>query len=86
VNQLYNCKGDHVCGSLLDQIHFTSHVHASFFVMAAHLKKHLRVAREALGNKDFQEAKDASLRVLDHEPGNYNAYAILRYLVPFNID
>jgi superkiller protein 3 len=42
--------------------------------MAAVLKKKLKAARDALGEKDFEAAKAAALQVLDYEPGNYNAY------------
>jgi len=41
---------------------------------SAFLKSKLKAARLALDKKDFQSAHDASLEILEYEPGNYFAY------------
>ena len=33
-----------------------------------------KVARGALGKKQYEAARDAASQVLDYEPDNYNAY------------
>ena len=41
--------------------------------MSAIVKPKLKAARDAITNKDYEKAKDASLSVLDYEPDNYMA-------------
>jgi hypothetical protein len=36
-------------------------------------KTKLKTARDALGKKQYEPARDAALQVLDYEPDNYNA-------------
>ena len=36
------------------------------------VKNKLKVARDALGKKDFVQARDAAAQVLEYEPDNYN--------------
>jgi superkiller protein 3 len=37
------------------------------------VKSKLKAARDALGKKDYQTARDAAQQVLDYEPDSYNA-------------
>ncbi len=37
------------------------------------VKVKLKAAREALGKKDYPNARDAAAQVLEYEPDNYNA-------------
>jgi superkiller protein 3 len=41
--------------------------------MASLVKSKLKAARDALGKKDYESAKNAASHVLDFEPDNYNA-------------
>jgi superkiller protein 3 len=41
--------------------------------MSTFVKSKLKGARDALGKKDYQTARNAVLQVLDYEPDNYNA-------------
>ena len=41
--------------------------------MTSLIKGKLKAAREALGKKDYETAKNASSQILDFEPDNYNA-------------
>ena len=38
-------------------------------------KTKLKAARDALGKKQYEVARDAALQVLEYEPDNYNACA-----------
>ena len=38
------------------------------------VKSKLKAARDALGKKQYEAARDAACQVLDYEPDNYNAY------------
>lgn len=38
-------------------------------------KTKLKTARDALGKKQYEAARDAALQVLDYEPDHYNACA-----------
>jgi len=38
------------------------------------VKSKLKAARDALGKKQHDAARDAASQVLDYEPDNYNAY------------
>ncbi|KAF8135619.1 hypothetical protein EV363DRAFT_1321133 [Boletus edulis] len=40
-------------------------------------KTKLKTARDALGKKQYETARDAALQVLDYEPDNYNAHVFL---------
>ena len=42
----------------------------------------LKTSREKLNNKDFSAAKEAAERVLDFEPSNYTAYALVAHWIP----
>jgi superkiller protein 3 len=37
------------------------------------VKNKLKLARDALGKKDYVQARDAASQVLEYEPDNYNA-------------
>jgi superkiller protein 3 len=37
------------------------------------VKNKLKLARDALGKKDYTQARDAASQVLEYEPDNYNA-------------
>ena len=37
------------------------------------IRNKLKLARDALGKKDYETARDAANQVLDYEPENYNA-------------
>lgn len=41
------------------------------------VKSKLKAARDALGKKQYEAARDAASQVLDHEPDNYNAHVFL---------
>ncbi|KIK27908.1 hypothetical protein PISMIDRAFT_27774 [Pisolithus microcarpus 441] len=41
------------------------------------VKSKLKVARDALGKKQYETARDAASQVLDYEPDNYNAHVFL---------
>jgi superkiller protein 3 len=41
--------------------------------MSSFLKSKLKEAREALGKKDYDKAREAATQILDYEPENYNA-------------
>jgi superkiller protein 3 len=41
--------------------------------MSAFVKGKLKVARDALGKKDYRSAREAAQQVIDYEPDNYNA-------------
>jgi superkiller protein 3 len=41
------------------------------------IKAKLKVARDAIGKKDYSTARDASLQVVEYDPANYNALAHL---------
>ncbi|KAI6044690.1 superkiller protein 3 [Pisolithus marmoratus] len=41
------------------------------------VKSKLKVARDALGKKQYEAARDAASQVLDYEPDNYNAHVFL---------
>lgn len=43
-------------------------------------KTKLKTARDALGKKQYDAARDAALQVLDYEPDNYNAYVSVQIL------
>ena len=43
--------------------------------MSSFAKTKLKTARDALGKKQYEPARDAALQVLDYEPDNYNACA-----------
>ncbi|OBZ66566.1 Superkiller protein 3 [Grifola frondosa] len=45
--------------------------------MSAFVKGKLKTAREAIGKKDYERAREASLSALDYEPENYNANVFL---------
>lgn len=42
--------------------------------MSVFVKGKLKAAREALGKKEYEKARNAALGVLEYEPENYNAY------------
>jgi superkiller protein 3 len=42
--------------------------------MAAVVKAKLKAARDAIGKKNWEAARDAATGVLDFEPDNYNAF------------
>ncbi len=44
--------------------------------MASFIKSKLKKARDAIGRKEYEAAKDAANEVLSYEPDNYNAYVI----------
>lgn len=41
--------------------------------MSAFVKGKLKAARDAIGKKNWDTARDAALQILDYEPENYNA-------------
>ncbi|KAF9245024.1 superkiller protein 3 [Melanogaster broomeanus] len=45
--------------------------------MSSSTKTKLKAARDALGKKCYEEARDAAFQVLDYEPNNYNAHVFL---------
>lgn len=45
--------------------------------MSAIVKTKLKAAKEAVGKKDYEKARDASLAVLDYDSENYHAYAAI---------
>jgi len=45
--------------------------------MSAFVKSKLKAARDAIGKKDYEKAREASLGVLEFEPDNYNANVFL---------
>lgn len=45
-------------------------------------KTKLKAARDALGKKQYEAARDAALQVLDYEPDNYNACVVQFLPVP----
>lgn len=44
------------------------------YKMSTIVKTRLKASREAIGKKDFEKARDDSLKVLEFDPENYNAY------------
>jgi len=48
--------------------------------MSSFIKSKLKGAREALGNKDYDKAREAATQILDYEPENYNACVEVDYL------
>ena len=42
--------------------------------MSAIVKTKLKAAKEAVGKKDYEKARDAALAVLDYDSENYHAY------------
>ena len=40
------------------------------------VKSKLKAARDAIGKKNFDKARDAATDALTYEPDNYNAYGI----------
>ena len=42
--------------------------------MSAIVKTKLKGARDAIGKKDYDKARDAALQVLEYDPDNYMAY------------
>ena len=42
--------------------------------MSTFVKTKIKAAREALAKKDYAVARDASMKALEYEPENYNAY------------
>ena len=47
--------------------------------MSTFVKTKIKAAREALAKKDYAAARDASMKALEYEPENYNAYAPLQH-------
>ncbi|KIJ67566.1 hypothetical protein HYDPIDRAFT_174010 [Hydnomerulius pinastri MD-312] len=45
--------------------------------MSSFAKTQLKAARDALGKKQYEAARDAASQVLDYEPDNYNAHVFL---------
>ncbi|KIK99109.1 hypothetical protein PAXRUDRAFT_588175 [Paxillus rubicundulus Ve08.2h10] len=45
--------------------------------MSSFAKTKLKAARDALGKKKYEAARDAASQVLDYEPENYNAHVFL---------
>ena len=45
--------------------------------MSAIVKTKLKAAKEAVGKKDYEKARDAALAVLDYDSENYHAYAAI---------
>ncbi|KAF9222633.1 superkiller protein 3 [Gyrodon lividus] len=45
--------------------------------MSSFAKTKLKAARDALGKKQYEAARDAASQVLDYEPDNYNAHVFL---------
>ena len=45
--------------------------------MSSIVKTKLKAAKEAVGKKDYEKARDASLAVLDYDPENYHAYVAI---------
>lgn len=41
--------------------------------MSSVIKIKLKGARDALGKKDYESARNAASQILDYEPKNYNA-------------
>ena len=48
--------------------------------MASFLKNKLKSARDLIGKKDFDGARNAAQDVLSYEPENYNAYVTLQHV------
>ena len=48
--------------------------------MSAIVKTKLKAAKEAVGKKDYEKARDAALAVLDYDSENYHAYAAIPIL------
>ena len=46
--------------------------------MSTFVKTKIKAAREALAKKDYAAARDASMKALEYEPENYNAYVTLQ--------
>ncbi|KAI6121364.1 superkiller protein 3 [Pisolithus sp. B1] len=44
---------------------------------SAFVKSRLKAARDAIGKKQYETARDAASQVLDYEPDNYNAHVFL---------
>ena len=42
--------------------------------MSSFVKTKLKAARDALGKRQYEAARDAAAQVLDYEPDNYNAW------------
>lgn len=45
--------------------------------MAAIIKTKLKAAKDAVGKKDYEKARDASLAALDYDSENYHAYVAI---------
>ena len=45
--------------------------------MSSIVKAKLKAAKEAVGKKDYEKARDASLAVLDYDSENYHAYVAI---------
>lgn len=43
-------------------------------IMSSFAKSKLKAARDALGKKKYEQAREAAAQVLDYEPDNYTAY------------
>jgi hypothetical protein len=41
--------------------------------MSSFAKSKLKAARDAIGKKNYEQARDAAAQVLDYEPDNYTA-------------
>ncbi len=44
--------------------------------MSAFVKTKVKAARDAIGKKDYEKARELALGVLEYEPDNYHAYVI----------
>lgn len=42
--------------------------------MSSFAKSKLKAARDAIGKKSYEQAREAAAQVLDYEPDNYTAY------------
>jgi len=45
--------------------------------MSSFAKSKLKAARDAIGKKKYEQAREAAEQVLDHEPDNYTAHVFL---------
>lgn len=54
--------------------HRLQSIHVLFIeITMSFVKSKLKLAREALGKKEYPNARDAATQVLEYEPDNYNA-------------
>ena len=47
--------------------------------MSSFVKAKLKGARDALGKKEYEAAREAATQILEYEPENYNACVTVKY-------